>query len=402
MEDRGFDLDDRLSALEDADRRQTLSPADRVAERGYFAAPSGGELPVLDSEEALVFASNNYLGLTADQRVQNAARQAAATVGTGSGGSRCVAGDTLVHHDLERLLAETTRTRRTLAFSSGYAATLGTLTALEPDAIFVDEYSRASTLDGCRLTDAEVVRYDHCSVPDLRSQLAARAERTGADDESWLVVTDSVFPTDGTVAPLSAICDAVEEFGAWILADETHAVGLYVGGGGIVQAEGLEDRVHVQLGSFANALASQGGYVAGSDALIECLIAEAHPFVYSAGLAPPAAAAASEALHISRHGDPRERLWENVSHLRDGLQSTGFDVLGDSHVLPVFVGDREDALAFAAGLRERNVIAPVVTPPNVPDGSSRLRLAPMATHREADVMACLEACQVVAEENGVL
>ncbi|WP_255167108.1 aminotransferase class I/II-fold pyridoxal phosphate-dependent enzyme [Natrononativus amylolyticus] len=402
MEDRGFDLEGRLDALEDADRRRTLSPTDRVAARSYFAAPAGGGLPVLDSEEMLVFGSNNYLGLTADQRVQNAARQAAATVGTGSGASRCVSGDTMVHHDVERLLAETTRTDRTLAFSSGYAAAVGALTVLEPDVIFADEYNRTSTVDGAHLTDATIVRYDHCSAPDLHEKLSERAARPGADGESWLVVTDSVFSADGAVAPLSALCDAAEEFGAWTLVDETHAIGLYADAGGIVRAEGLEDRVNVQTGSFANALASQGGYVAGSDALIDCLVSEAGPFVHSAGLAPPAVAAASEALHISRHDDPREGLWENVSHLRDGLESIGFDVLGDSHVLPVLVGDRRETRSVASALRDRSVIARPVCPPRVPEGSSRLRLTPMATHREADVMACLEACQVVGEERGLL
>lgn len=202
MEDRGFDLEGRLDDLEDADLKRTLSPVDRVAERGYFAPPSGSELPVLDSTEALVFASNNYLGLTDDQRVENAARQAAATVGTGAGASRLVTGDTMVHRDLERQLAETKGAERALAFSSGYAANVGTITALEPDVIFSDEYNHASIIDGCRLADAETVVYDHCDAADLRSKLEERADRDGASEESWLLVTDSVFSMDGTVSTL--------------------------------------------------------------------------------------------------------------------------------------------------------------------------------------------------------
>ena len=401
MEDRGFDLDERVATLEDAETRRTLSPVDRVAERSYFAAPASGDLPVLGSEEELVFASSNYLGLTADQRVQNAARRATAVVGTGAGSSRLVTGDTLVHHDLERLLAETLGTDRALAFASGYAAAVGTITALEPDVIFVDESTRSSITDGCRFSSAEVVRYDHCDAADLHASMAERAERV-SDGESWLVGTDSVFDVDGTVAPLSAICDVADEFGAWVLVDETHATGLYVDGGGVVQAEGLEDRVHVQLGSLSTALASQGGYVAGSNALIETLVTDARSFACSAGLAPAAAAAASEALHVARHSDVRDRLWDNVAHLRDGFEAMGYPVLGDSQLLAVRVGDRRDALALVDGVRERGVVVHPLCPPTAPAGTSRVRVAPIASHDQNDVVACLEAFQTAGEELGLL
>ncbi|MXV60717.1 aminotransferase class I/II-fold pyridoxal phosphate-dependent enzyme [Natronorubrum sp. JWXQ-INN-674] len=402
MEDRGFDLEGRLDALEEATLKRSLSPVDRVAERGYFAEPAGGDLPVLDSAEALVFASNNYLGLTDDQRVQDAARQAAATVGTGAGASRLVTGDTMVHQDLERLLAETKGTERALAFSSGYAANVGTITALEPDVIFSDEYNHASIIDGCRLAGCETIVYDHCDAADLRSKLERRAESADASDESWLIVTDSVFSMDGTVAPLSAICDAAEAFGAWTMVDEAHATGLYANGGGVVQAEGLADRVDVQMGTLSKALASQGGYVAGSAELIECLVNDARAFVFSTGLAPPAAAAASEALHIARHSDVRERLWENATHLRDGLEAMGFEVLGDSQILPVLVGDREDALALADGMRERDIVTPAIRPPTVPEGASRLRVTPIATHEQDDIVACLEAFRAAGEDADLL
>ncbi|MFC6718109.1 aminotransferase class I/II-fold pyridoxal phosphate-dependent enzyme [Natrialbaceae archaeon GCM10025810] len=405
MEDRGFDLEGRLGALEADDLKRNLSPVDRVAERGYFAEPAYGDLPVLGSEEALVFASNNYLGLTADERVQDAARRAAATVGTGAGASRLVTGDTMVHQDLERLLAETKRTDRALVFASGYAANVGTIAALSPDVVFSDELNHASIIDGCRLSGADVEIYDHCDADSLRSAMAARADgrvEGGDVDDSWLVVTDSVFSMDGTVAPLEAICDVAESYGAWVMVDEAHATGLYANGGGVVQAEGLEDRIQVQMGTLSKALASQGGYVAGSDDLIEYLCNEARSFVYSTGLAPPAAAAASEALHIARHGGARERLWENVAHLRDGLETMGYSVLGDSQILPVLIGDRRDALALAEGLRDQDVVAPAIRPPTVPDGTSRIRVVPTASHDRDDVIACLEAFQAAGEEVGLL
>nr|WP_247004028.1 8-amino-7-oxononanoate synthase [Halosolutus gelatinilyticus] len=400
--DRGFDPEGRLADLEATDLKRALAPVDRVAERGYFAAPSGSDLPVLEADEALVFASNNYLGLTDDQRVQDAARQAAATVGTGAGASRLVTGDTMVHRDLERLLAETKGTDRALAFSSGYAANVGTIAALSPDVVFSDELNHASIVDGCRLSGADIVVYDHCDAASLQSKLEARADRPGADAESWLIVTDSVFSMDGTVAPLEAICTAAEAFGAWVMVDEAHATGLYADGGGVIQAKGLENRIQIQLGTLSKALASQGGYVAGDDALIEWLVNDARSFVFSTGLAPPAAAAASEALHLARHSGARERLWENVAHLCEGLESMGFEVLGDSQILPILVGDRRDALELAEAIRARDVVAPAIRPPTVPDGTSRIRVVPMATHDEDDIVTCLEAFQAAGREVGLL
>ena len=402
MEDRGFDLDGRLDALINDDLRRRLAPVDRAAERAYFAAPPDGELPVIDADDALVFGSNNYLGLTFDRRVQNAARQAATTVGTGAGASRLATGDTIVHHDLERLVAETKGTDRALAFSSGYAANTGTIAALDPDVVFSDEHSHESIADGCRLSGSDVERYDHCDVASLDETLAKRASHAGSDDESWLVVTDSVFGTDGTVAPLSELCELAEEYGAWMMVDEAHATGLYANGGGVVQAEGLEDRIQIQMGTLSTALASQGGYIAGSDALIECLVNDASSFVHSTGLAPSATAAASEALHIARHGDCRERLWENVNHLRDGLTSMGYEVGGDSHILPVVVDERADALALAEALRERRIVAPAVHPSRAPGETGGIRVTPMATHKPDEITACLEAFQKAGETVGLL
>ena len=399
MADRGFDLDERVAGGET--ERPTLAPADRVGARRYAAAPPGGELPVLERAEELVFASNNYLGLTSDGRVQDAARRAAAVVGTGAGASRLATGDTLVHHDVERLLAETLGTDRALVFPSAYAAAVGTIAALEPDVVFVDEASHARVVDGCRLAGSAVVRYDHCDADALRAAMADRAERATAD-ESWLVVTASVFGADGAVAPLRAICDAADAVGAWVLVDESHAVGLYVDGGGIVQAEGLDARVQVQLGSLSTALASQGGYVAGDDALIERLLASARPFAHSAGLAPTSAAAASEALHLARHTDVRERLWDNVAHLRDGLETMGYTVLGEAPFLPVAVGNRRDALALADGVRERGAVTRPIVPPTVPAGASRVRVSPMASHDHDEIVTCLEAFQATGEELGLL
>jgi 8-amino-7-oxononanoate synthase len=406
MSDRGFRPGERVRARERRDLRRDLQPVDRVAERGRFAPDPGGGVPGFDAEE-LVFAANNYLGLTDDDRVADAAATAAREVGTGAGASRLVTGDTGVHRELERGLADAKGTERALVFSSGYAANLGTITALEPDVVFSDRLNHACIVDACRLSGGEIVVYDHADAGDLAEQMAACAEQSdpgavGDGEESWLVVTDTVFSMDGTVAPLEPICDLAEQYGAWVMVDEAHATGLYEDGGGIVQREGLEDRVQVQMGTLSKALASQGGYVAGASELVEHLVNAARSFVFSTGLNPPAAAAAGEALAIAREGDRRRQLWDNVATLRDELESMGYDVRGETQVLPVMVGDRTDALDLSEALRERGIVAPAIRPPTVPEGTSRIRVAPMATHDRDDLTACLRAFREAGREVGLL
>jgi 8-amino-7-oxononanoate synthase len=386
---RGFDLRGRLADRERHDLRRDLAPVDRVAARGRVAPDPKNEPPVFE-DERLVFASNNYLGLADDDRVQAAAAEAARDVGTGAGASRLVTGDTSVHRALERDLADAKNTERALVFSSGYAANVGTISALAPDVVFSDELNHASIIDACRQSGAETVVYDHCDADDLRARMVDRDAETDAE-ESWLVVTDTVFSMDGDVAPLAEICDAVETYGAWLMVDEAHATGLYADGGGIVQREGLSDRVHVQMGTLSKALASQGGYVAGSEPLVEHLSNAARSFVFSTGLAPPAAAAARAALAVARETDRPDWLWENVDVLRDGLADLGYEVWGETQVLPVVVGDRADAMALDERLRDHGIVAPGIRPPTVPEGTSRIRVAPMATHTQADLDRCLAA-----------
>jgi 8-amino-7-oxononanoate synthase len=388
-----FDCRGRLAERETAGLRRDLQPVDRVSARCRPAVE--GEADAF-TEEELVFASNNYLGLAADGRVQAAAARAAREVGTGAGASRLVTGDTPIHHEFESTLADAKDADDAVLFSSGYAANVGTIDALGPDLICSDEYNHASIVDGCRLSDAEVAVYDHTDPDDLdRALRAHEAERP-------LVVTDSVFSMDGDVAPLAAICDVAEARGAGVMVDEAHATGLYADGGGIVGREGLADRVTVQLGTCSKALASQGGYVAGNQDLIDLLTNEARSFVYSTGLAPPAVAAAHEAFRIARSGDERERLWEHVEKLRGGLKDAGYRVPGESQILPVLVGDSETAVAHAGALAERGIRAPAIRPPTVPEGTSRIRVTPMATHTEGEVAACLEAFGAAGREVGLL
>jgi 8-amino-7-oxononanoate synthase len=398
----GFDLAGRLREREDANLRRSLDPAESVAGRTRFSDdPKAGSADF--GEENVVFAANNYLGLATDGRVQRAAEMGARAVGTGAGASRLITGDTPLHRALERDLANCKNAARALVFSSGYAANVGTIAALDPDVIFSDELNHASIIDGCRQAGAETVVYDHCDPEDLREQMHARERETDTAGEQWLVVTDSVFSMDGDVAPVEAICDVCEDFGAWLMIDEAHATGVIgESGGGVVQRAGVSDRVDIQLGTLSKALASQGGYIAGDGTLIEYLVNAARSFVFSTGLAPPAAAAAREALAIAREGDRRDDLWTNVEQLRDGLEAMGYDVWGNTHILPVVVGDRDAALELGERLEGEGIVAPAIRPPTVPAGTSRIRVAPMATHTNGEIRQCLDAFETAGEEAGVL
>jgi 8-amino-7-oxononanoate synthase len=394
--DRGFDLEGRLREREVRDLRRDLAPVDRVAGRARTATDPGGEKPVFE-DEALVFAANNYLGLAGDERVADAAASAAHEIGTGAGASRLIVGDTPAHRSLERALAAEKSTERALAFSSGYAANVGTITALDPDVVFSDRLNHASIIDGVRLSGADVEVYDHRDPDALRAAMAER-DRTGEEGGSWLVVTDSVFSMDGTVAPLEELCAVTEEYGAWLMVDDAHATAVHEGG--IVGKRGLADRVEIQLGTLSKALGAQGGFVAGSETLVEHLLNAARSFVFSTGLAPPAAAAAERALELAP--GRRDRLQANTGRLRAGLETAGYEVWGESHILPVLVGDREDALALDEQLREAGVLTPAIRPPTVPEGTSRIRLAPQATHTEAEIDRAVSAFETAGRTVGLL
>ncbi len=393
--DRGFDLEDRLREREERELRRHLDPVDRVGRQARTAPDPQGNSPEFGADPSLVFAANNYLGLAGDERVAAAAAATAREVGTGAGASRLIVGDTPAHRSLERALAAEKSTERALAFSSGYAANVGTITALEPDVVFSDELNHASIIDGVRLCGADVEVYDHC---DAEALARAMADRAGGTDESWLVVTDSVFSMDGTVAPLERLCDVTDEYGAWLLVDDAHATAVHEGG--LVGERGLADRVEVQLGTLSKALGAQGGFVAGEESLVEYLLNAARSFVFSTGLAPPAAAAAERALELAP--SRREPLQANVERLRDGLETAGYEIWGETHILPVLVRDREAALALDRRLREAGIVAPAIRPPTVPDGTSRIRLAPQATHTEADIDRVVESFERAGEAVGLL
>ncbi len=347
----------------------------------------------VDGRRALSLCSNNYLGLANHPALREAAAQALDAYGVGAGASRLVSGSMHAHRDLEASLAELKGSEAALVFTSGYHANIGTIASLvgPGDDVFSDQLNHASLIDGCRLSRARIHVYPHNDVERLEALLAASAGRRK------LIVTDSVFSMDGDEAPLPAICDLADRFGAMTLVDEAHATGVVgPGGSGVVGRDRLGDRVTVQMGTLGKALGCFGAFVVGRHSVIEYLINEARSFVFTTALPPMIVAAARAAVALAREDDARRaRLAANAARLHQGLGELGYDVPHCSHILPIIVGDPDQTMAMCEDLLERGVFAQGIRPPTVPAGTSRLRVTLMATHTDDDIAHALRAFAAV-------
>jgi len=388
-------LDEALAAaldrLDAAGLRRRLRP---------LASASDAEV-LVDGRRMLLLSSNNYLGLATHPALRAAAIAATERWGCSAGASRLIAGDFDLHAAVEAKLARFKGTEAALLFPSGYQANVGAITALvgRGDHVFSDALNHASIIDGCRLSRATVHVYPHRDVRILEAQLAA-APTAGRR----LIVTDSVFSMDGDRAPLPELVALAEAYHSSLLVDEAHATGvLGPGGAGLAAADGVTARIAVHVGTLGKALGGAGAYVAGSRALVDWLANRARSFVYTTGLAPAAVAAAGAALDVvAAEPERRAAVLANAVRLRAGLRACGLAVDGDTHVIPVLVGDNARAVAFADALRARGVLAQAIRPPTVPDGTARLRVTPMATHTAAHLDRVLDAFAAAARETGVV
>ncbi|MBF9070054.1 8-amino-7-oxononanoate synthase [Streptacidiphilus fuscans] len=322
----------------------------------------------------LDLASNDYLGLTLDPRVTDAAAEAARRWGGGATGSRLVTGTTELHAELERELAEFCGAEAALVFSSGYTANLAALTALTgPEALIVsDALNHASLIDGCRLSRARIARAAHKDPGAFRAELASRSETRA------IAVSDSVFSVDGDAAPLAELAAACRDHGAALVVDDAHGLGvLGAGGSGAVAAAGLAGAPDVVTTvTLSKSLASQGGAVLGPRRVIEHLVQAARTFIFDTGLAPAAAGAALGALRVLRAEPERADRAREVAHLlADALRAEGFESSEpDAAVVSVRAPSPETAVAWAAEVRALGLGVGCFRPPSVPDRFSRLRL----------------------------
>jgi 8-amino-7-oxononanoate synthase len=362
------------------------------------SGPQGPRV-LLDGRRVLLLCSNNYLGLADHPRVREAAAEAAMRYGAGAGASRLVSGNMTLHRRLEERLAAFKRTERCVVFGSGYLANVGVITALaqEGDVIFSDSLNHASIIDGCRLARAETFVYDHLDTEHLEWGLR-EAEGRGS-----LIVTDGVFSMDGDVAPLAEIVELAHRYDARVMVDEAHATGVVgPGGRGTVAAAGLGAEIDVIVGTLGKALGSYGAYVCCDAEIASLLVNTARTLIFSTAPPPPSVAAALGALELLGE-QPRqvERVLRNAAVLRSALAENGFDVSGDgTQIVPLIVGDPDVAVDVCERALRRGVFAQAIRPPTVPPGSSRLRLAAMATHTPAELRWAAEQLAAATHEAG--
>ncbi len=393
--------------------REELLRAARAADvLPYFHVLTSAAMPVVEMEgaERIMLGSNNYLGLTGDERVMKGAEDALHRYGTGLTGSRFLNGTIPLHLELEREIAEWMNTDAALVFTTGHQANLSTLgTILSPaDTVIVDSGDHASVFDGCLLSRAKLRPFRHNRLDKLEKML----ERAQNDGGGVLVVVDGVFSMEGDVAPLREICDLCGRYGARLMVDEAHGAGvLGARGAGTAELLGVEDRVDLRMGTFSKSLASCGGFVAGPADVIEYLRIYSRPFLFTASAVPASLGAALEALRVMRSPDGPpllERVLANARLLRDGLEDLGFAVVAPqalpadvapapgvvregsdtspqivTPIVPVLVGDDWQAALLWKALYDGGVFVNTALHPAVPPGGALLRTSVMATHDDA-------------------
>jgi glycine C-acetyltransferase/8-amino-7-oxononanoate synthase len=352
--------------------------------------PQGPEV-MLDGRPVLLLCSNNYLGLAGHPLVREAAAEAAIRWGAGAGASRLISGSMEPHRALERRLAAFKGYPAALLFGSGYLANCGVIAALagRGEVVFSDELNHASIIDGCRLARSETFVYRHADLDHLAWGLRS------AGDRAALIVTDGLFSMDGDRAPLEGLLELARRHRCRLMVDEAHATGTVgPGGRGTVAAAGLGGEVDLLVGTLGKALGSYGAYVCASSQMVEYLLNTVRSFIFSTALPPPVVAAAQAALALLE-AEPEmvQRLGVNAAVLREALAAEGFSVgVTESQIVPVRVGDSEQAMMLSEALLEHGIFAQGIRPPTVPEGTSRLRFTAMSTH---DPMALQRAARVL-------
>lgn len=375
---------------------EQLQAEDLRRELRRLDSPQGPRV-LMDGETLVNFSSNDYLGLANHPALKEAATRAIAEFGAGSGASRLICGSLAPHHDLEEALAGFKSTAAALTFSSGYATALGAIGALlgKDDIIVVDKLVHACVIDAARLCGAKLRVFAHNDPESLAKILRwADARRSAAAiakrPARILIVTESVFSMDGDLAPLREIIELKDKYGAWLMLDEAHAIGLFgAQRRGLAEAYELAHRVEIQMGTLGKALGASGGYICGSRPLIDLLVNRARSFIFSTAPAPAAAGAAIAALQLVQ-GDEgesrRARLWQRVDEAKNRLIRAGWKLPPvQSAIIPLIVGEESKAVELAAALRKQGVLMPAIRYPTVARGEARLRLTVTAAHTPEDL-----------------
>jgi glycine C-acetyltransferase len=350
---------------------------------------------ILSNQENLLnFCANNYLGLANDPRIINAAKQVLDDRGFGVASVRFICGTQDIHKELEDEVSKFLGTDDTILFSSCFDANGGVFESLfdDRDAIISDELNHASIIDGIRLSKATRFRYKNRDMADLE-----RCLEEAKDARQRIIVTDGVFSMDGYLAPLQEICDLAERYGAVVMVDDSHAVGLIgAGGKGTPELAGVSERVDIYTGTFGKALGgAAGGYVSGRKEIVEILRQKARPYLFSNSLAPAIVAGSLEAIKIAGSSEGvklREQLHSNAKRFRTGMSEAGFTLLEGEHpIIPVMLGDAVLAANLAKAMFTNGVYVTAFSFPVVPKEKARIRVQLSASHSPEDIDACVAA-----------
>jgi glycine C-acetyltransferase len=364
-------------------------------------SPMDGHI-VIEEKPVLNFCANNYLGLANHPRLKEAAKKAIDMYGIGPGAVRSIAGTMSVHTQLEARLAQFKGAESVVTLQSGFTANLATIPALvgPGDVIFSDKLNHASIIDGCRLSRAAIVAYEHNDVESLRQKIAETKEYGRR-----LIVTDGVFSMDGDIAPLPEILKVAQEHDILLMVDDAHGEGvLGRGGRGIVDHFGLHGQVDVEVGTMSKAFGVVGGIVAGKRVIIDWIKQRGRPFLFSSAMTVPDVAACLEAVEMLEHSDELvRRLWQNADFLKQELRKLGFDLGGSATpIIPVMLGEAAVAQEFSSKLFEQGVFAKAIGYPTVAKGKARIRVMNTAAHSQGDLEEALVAFETVGKQLGVI
>lgn len=366
-----------------------------------IGSPQDGWVTV-DGKRTLNFCSNNYLGLANHPRMKQAAKKAIDDLGVGPGAVRSIAGTMSIHLELERRLAEFKQVEGAISFQSGFSANLAVIPALmgAEDIIFSDELNHASIIDGCRLSRAKIVRYEHRNPDSLRHVI--QQETTY---RRRLIVTDGVFSMDGDIAPMDRLADIADEHGIPLMTDDAHGEGvLGKGGRGIVDHFNVHGRVDIEVGTLSKAFGVMGGYVAGKKEVVEWLRQQGRPFLFSSASTPADVAACIAAVDLLEESTELvDRLWENTRYFKGEMSRLGFDTgRSETPIAPVMLGEAPLAFSFSKKLFEEGLFAMALGFPTVPRGKARIRVMLSAMHSQDDLDKALGIFKKVGEELEVI
>lgn len=377
--DLDFYLQPELDALRDASLFRELRTLD---------SPQAARVNV-NGRELINFASNDYLGLASSQELRDAAKEAIDQYGVGAGSSRLISGTIRPHQQLETILAEWKGTEAALSFSTGFSAATGTIPNVigRGDIVIIDKLVHACLVDAAKQSGATMRVFGHNDLDQLEKHLKWAAEKRTKNEQPTriLVIVESVYSMDGDLAPLLDLVALKERYDAWLAVDEAHGTGIFgETRSGLIEEFGVQDRVDIQLGGLGKSVGVAGGFVCGSRALIDLLINQARSFVFSTAPLPSVAAAASKSIEMIRGADGEARkskLWAMVDEVKNVLIRVGMSPgVVRSPIIPLVIGDEQEAMDRSAALLEEGILTPAVRYPTVARGKARLRLSVSASH----------------------